>query len=209
MLSHKKIRGAGHLPAKWPKPVPALTLCHDGPQTARGSVLRGHRRPIANGAREGGVRGGGRLLAARRETRMGALRPGRGRIPAVKEPNDTESPGWPRSEAAGIRPPGRPTANYEQRGGGRVCAAFHGPLASRASHVSPSDLPAAPPPWEATSVTSIWRGDVAIVAAAGTWYTGTVDDECGWDAGRGAGHEALKVSSSVGLPAGLYVGWCC
>ena len=36
MLSHKKIRGAGHLPAKWPKPVPALNfttsagfvLCH-------------------------------------------------------------------------------------------------------------------------------------------------------------------------------------
>ena len=37
-----------------------------------------------------------------------------------------------------------------------VCAAFHGPLASRVSHVSPSVvLPAAPPPWEAASVTSI------------------------------------------------------
>ena len=46
---------------------------------------------------------------------MGALRPGRGRIPAVKEPNDTESPGWPRSQAAFDLQ--APTANGEQGGG--------------------------------------------------------------------------------------------
>ena len=85
----------------WPRGgwFEVLTLCQNPeppgvPCTEATIDLQTGRSPTAPG--RGVWRDEGPLLAARRETRMGALRPGRGRIPAVKELNDTGSPGWPR-----------------------------------------------------------------------------------------------------------------
>ena len=108
-----------YLPRTGPSPTMAIeailtivaicTIVHHPPPTTHHPPPTAHRHPclaVSDGAsgpvdrqrRQGGGiwRDEGPLLAARRETRMGALRPGRGRIPAVKELNDTGSPGWPR-----------------------------------------------------------------------------------------------------------------